>query len=96
MRPLMTFEASAGTTSLKIVNASDHDREFLLENMPGSGVNVTVDNVNGIIVDSKMEYNLYPGFNLNFFRLVPGSNRLHIEGSGKLVVSGRFLHNVTA
>lgn len=93
VKPNITFVPASGTTSLSIVNESDNDREFLLSGIPAS-TTVTVDNNNGIIRETVDNTNLYPGFNLKFFRLVQGDNHLVVTGNGTLTISGRFFHNV--
>ena len=92
-KPTIKF-VPAGTDKLSIVNNSDGDREFLLEDIPISSSTITVDNRNGIITEDVSGYNLYKGFNMNFFRLVHGDNHLTVTGDGTLTIEGRFLHNV--
>ncbi len=96
VKPVLTFKPLAGTKSLRIVNYSDNNRTFQLSNIPSSEVCVFIDNGNGIIQDTKNGYNLYDGFNLNFFRLVQGDNHLIVSGSGTLTIAGRLFHNVAA
>ena len=95
LKPDLYYVSGSGTTSLSIVNADDDNREFLIEDIPTISY-VSVDNTNGIIKDEKLGYNLYGGFNFNFFRLVQGDNNLTVTGTGTLTISGRFLHNVAA
>lgn len=94
IKPILTFEPLSGAKSLRIVNHDDNDRVFLLDGIPSSNVVAVIDNNSGIIQDIKTGYNLYDGFNLNFFRLVHGDNNLTITGNGALTISGRFYHNV--
>lgn len=94
VKPTITFFPKEGTDRLSIVNYSDNGREFLIENLPASNIHIVVDNNNGIIREENNGYNLYDGFNLNFFRLVHGDNRLIVGGDGTLIISGRLLHNV--
>ena len=92
VKPTLMFTPN-GATSISIVNHSDNDREFKIENISDGSV-VLADNLNGILTDtSTYERNLYSGFNLNFFRLVRGDNALTITGKGVLKISGRFLYN---
>ena len=91
--PGIHFIANNELTDLSIVNASDGNREFLLEDIPSSA-EVSIDNTNGIIRDLTGENNLYDGFNMNFFRLVQGDNVIHVSGHGVLTLSWRTLHNV--
>jgi len=57
-------------------------------------LHIQVDNTSGIIQEHNFGYNLYDGFNLNFFRLVHGDNELEVVGDGTLTISGRLLYNV--
>lgn len=93
IKPTLTFIPSAGTSSLRIVNHNDSEREFLLNNLPSS-IRVVIDNNNGIIQEQNFGHNLYDGFNLNFFRLVHGDNNIEVTGNGTLIISGRFLYNI--
>ena len=65
----------------------------MLNDLPSS-IRVVIDNNNGIIQEQNFGYNLYDGFNLNFFRLVHGDNNIEVAGNGTLVISGRFLYNI--
>lgn len=93
IRPMLAFVPSAGTSELTIINHDDGDRVFRIRNLPSS-VSVFVDNANGIIQERNYGYNLYDGFNLNFFRFVHGDNNLEVTGNGVLTISGRLLYNV--
>ena len=90
LKPELTIAPTS--SSFKIVNHSDNDREFSFDGIPTGG-SITVDNNNGIITHSD-GVNLYDKFNLNFFRLVNGANKLEVTGSGTLTIAGRFLYNV--
>lgn len=91
-KPIVTYLPTDGTT-LKIVNESDNNREFLLENIP-SAAHVTINNTSGLIEDKVNGYNLYEGWNKKFIRFVHGDNVLKATGYGTLTISGRFLRNV--
>lgn len=93
LKPDITFMPSGGTTSLSIVNASDNNREFLLEGIRTSAT-VVINNNSGIIRETVFGQNLYDGFNYKFFRLVHGDNNLTVTGNGSLMISGRYLYNV--
>lgn len=93
IKPTLTFLPSAGTSELTIINHDDGDRIFKIKDLPSS-VCVVVDNSNGIIQETNYGYNLYDGFNLNFFRFVHGDNNLEVTGNGVLTISGRLLYNV--
>lgn len=94
LKPMVAFNLASGVRNIKIINKSDNNREFSISNLPAGGLNVEIDNANGIIRDSNDMYNLYGGFNLKFFRLVHGDNILEVTGNGTLTISGRFLCNV--
>lgn len=96
IKPSIFFQPTPNTTKLSIVNQNDGNREFLLEDIPAIAHSIEIDNQNGIIRDTAGKTNLYAGFNLHFFRLVHGDNRLVVTGDGILMISGRFLHNVSA
>lgn len=93
MKPDILFVPSPGTATLSIINSDDDNREFKLTGIP-SGSNIQISNKSGIIRELSHGYNLYDGFNLNFFRLVHGDNNLKVTGDGVLTLSGRFIYNV--
>lgn len=92
--PNLTILPSPGVTSVRIVNRSDHGREFRLDNLPAEELHIEVNNADGIIRELKHGFNLYDGFNTNFFRMVSGDNDLEVIGDGALIISGRFIYNV--
>lgn len=94
IKPILKITPNEGVTEIKIVNKSDNDREFILSDLPASGLEIVIDNNSGIIKELSSDYNLYSGFNLNLFRLVPGDNVLEVTGDGVYSISGRFLYNV--
>ena len=94
IKPVLTYTPSGGESELTIINHDDNDRIFQIKDLPSSGICVVVDNNNGIIQEINYGYNLYDGFNLNFFRFVHGDNNLEVTGNGELTISGRFLYNV--
>lgn len=93
-KPELTICPASGVTDFKIVNKSDNDREFAFTGMPAAGLNIEVDNVNGIIRETVNNYNMYQYFNLNFLRFLPGENILEVTGDGTITLSGQFLYNV--
>lgn len=93
LKPVISFKPNPGITELKIVNKNDNNRTFSLSGL-SSNMDIVIDNNNGIIQETNYGYNLYDGFNLNFFRLVHGDNILEVTGDGVLTISGRFLYNV--
>ena len=92
-KPIITFQPTS-QSNLSIVNNDDNDREFLIDYSMTNSMFVSVDNVNGIILETNHGTNLYPYFNMNFLRLVHGDNHLTVTGNGLLKISGRFLYNV--
>lgn len=95
IKPTITFVPAVGTTTLSIINHDDGDREFRIDDIHSSSV-IEANNLSGILLEKEYGYNLYRGFNLNFFRLVHGDNNLTVTGNGTLTISCRFLHNVAA
>lgn len=93
LKPEISFAPASSTRTLSLVNLNDDNREFKLTGIP-SGASIFVNNSNGIIQELSSGYNLYDGFNLNFFRLVHGDNNIKVTGDGVLTISGRFLYNV--
>ncbi len=93
VKPELFIQVNSGATSLSIINHSDNDREFSLTTLPAAGGQVYVDNANGIIQDTVGGINLYNGFNMNFFRLVHGTNRLTMTGRCVVTMKGRLYHN---
>lgn len=93
-KPHLTILPQTGVTEIRIVNHSDNGREFVLSALPQDGIQIEVDNENGILQENNLGNNLYPGFNLNFLRMVQGDNDLEVIGSCVLKISGRFLYNV--
>lgn len=93
LKPELSFVPSMGTTEFSIVNLDDDNRKFELTRIPND-CSIWVDNSNGIIQELNNGYNLYDGFNLNFFRLVHGDNNLRVTGDGVLTIAGRLLYNV--
>ena len=94
IKPKLDISMSNGGTELKIINHSDNGREFSLSGLPGSGLHITVDNNSGVITEEVSHLNIYPYFNMKFFRLVHGDNDLEISGNGTVTMTGRTLHNV--
>ena len=69
-----------GSNTIQIINQSDSKRTFELRDLPQEYfVVIDVDNENGIITNN-MDLNLYPYFNFEFLKLIPGDNKLRIIG----------------
>ncbi len=92
VRPTLLYQPLEGG-ELRIVNHSDGGREFRLGSLPTGALSIVIDNENEIIRETTAGYNLYVGFNLNFFRLAQGDNRLTLSGAGALSIEGRALYN---
>jgi phage-related protein len=93
IKPELRIVPNDGTTEFTIKNLSDGGRVFQFSGMPAAGLSIYVDNDIGFIREDRHKYNLYPYFNMNFFRLVPGTNNLEITGRGTVTITGRFLYN---
>lgn len=78
-----------GSNSVQIINRSANNRTLKFTGMPQSGLVINVDNENGIITNS-MDLNLYPYFNFEFLRLLPGDNQLEIIGNCILEIQCEF------
>lgn len=94
IKPTLQFQLDTGVSEIKIVNQSANNRTFQIGALPPSGLSVYVDNNSAIIQEMNQGYNLYKGFNLNFFRLVQGDNALVMTGDGVMTMTGRLLYNV--
>ena len=93
--PQMELHLSGGSF-VNIVNESDNGRVFSLTNLPsGQTMNIKIDNENGIITNNR-DHNLYMNFNMNFFRLVRGDNKLQVTGNCKLFLMCEFPVNIGA
>lgn len=93
LRPMLTIRTS-GTDFLIRNDATG--AEFALTGMPTGEKTITVDGENEVVSEKTHGYNLYAYFNFSFPELTPGTNPLHITGSGDLVLTGRYLLNVGA
>lgn len=88
----------ADERNLSIQNQSDNDRIFCFEDIPTEIDKITIDNENMTIIGetagATSAINLYPYFNLNFFRLVRGVNKLKIEGDATVRIVCEFPVNI--
>ena len=83
-----------GTNKLTIINAGDNDRQFVLDRLPfTSSLEIHIDNKNQIITNNH-GLNLYDHFNMNFFRMIRGDNRLIIDGHCRVKFICEFPINV--
>lgn len=95
LKPDLTIAITDGATDFSIRNLDDNEREFKFTEIPSSSKTIFVNNNAGLITSSD-GINLYDKFNMNFFRLVRGDNRLLITGNGTVTISGRKLYNIGA
>lgn len=95
--PVFDIDIS-GATYVELINLDDSRRTMRIDNIPsGSGLSVHIDCQNQIIT-TNTGYNLYPGFNMTFLRLVPGENRITIntDGTGEIRTTCEFPVNIGA
>lgn len=64
--------------------------------LPTGGITILVDNENKILQDANGQYDLYDHFNFQFLEFASGDNHLVIDGTGTVVISGRYQYNVGA
>ena len=79
-----------GNNTIKIINHSNNDITFALEDMPQeNSLEIDIDNENGVITNN-MDLNLYQYFNFEFFKLVYGDNQLEVIGNCQLEIECEF------
>lgn len=66
--------------NISIENKTDNSRIFSFTGLPKNNLVIIIDNKNGIITNN-LDLNLYEYFNMKFFRLLRGENRLIIKGN---------------
>lgn len=95
LKPKMTIHIDAGHAGSSFIlrNISDDGRELKFTDLPGTGLDIELDNDSGIMT-SPGDFLPYDYCNLKFFRFVPGDNNIELEGYGTVKVSGRTYHNV--
>ena len=92
-RPNMEIIINRGD-SIKIENMSDNNRIFQFTGLPsGSPLIIYVDNQNQVITNNK-DLNLYPYFNMKFFRAIRGDNILKITGNATVKFICEFPVNI--
>ena len=90
-----------GASYIQLVNESDGNRMMRLGTtqnpIPSGRIVITIDCLNQIIT-ANTGYNLYPGFNMKFLRLVPGTNTITIttDGTGTLDATCEYPVNIGA
>lgn len=95
LRPMMKIALAAGCTEFAVTNQNTGET-MRFSNLPGGSLTISIDNENCIITEDVAGYNLYDYFNFVFLALEPGDNQLLFEGTGNVVISGRYLYNVGA
>ena len=91
----------AGASFIQFVNTTDGNRTMRLGTVqnpiPSESATITIDCRNQIITAST-GYNLYPGFNMKFLRLAPGTNSITIttDGTGTLSTTCEYPVNIGA
>ena len=84
----------SGGSSISIINTSDNSRIFEFRGLPtGSPLSISVDNENMVITNS-LGLDLYPYFNMNFFRLKRGDNNLIFAGNCNVSIICEFPANI--
>ena len=92
-RPNMEITINEGD-SVTIQNLSDNNRIFQFTGLPNGGpLIINIDNKNQVITNNQ-ELNLYPNFNMKFFRAVRGDNILNITGHAKIKLICEFPVNI--
>lgn len=90
--PVMEFARSGGS-EIRIANATDGGREFVLGNIPESVTTIRVDH-DKCIISNDQSLNLYGGCNYRFLRLKRGENVLQVTGNGTLKFISEFPINL--
>ena len=91
-RPDMKIVCDGGDVS--VTNESDGNRVFEFKGLPANtGLEIYIDNKNQIITNS-LGINLYPYFNMKFFRLIRGENILKIKGDCRVSFICEFPVNI--
>lgn len=93
-KPELTIVPRSST--IEVVNVTDNNRSTKFTGVPTANCTIYMDNNNGILTDKSGGVNLFPFFNMNFFRLLQGNNQLKFTGNGTYTISGMFLHNTGA
>lgn len=92
-KPIIEISMSGGD-SVSITNASDSDRTFSFKGLPaGEPLFIYIDNKNQVITNN-LDINLYPNFNMKFFRMKRGDNHLVINGNCKIKFICEFPVNI--
>lgn len=95
LRPEMKIMLASGCKNFSITNKTT-GTSIQFTALPSGGITILVDNENEILQDAYGQYDLYEHFNFQFLELASGDNQLVFEGTGTVVISGRYLYNVGA
>lgn len=84
-------------TYVQLMNSNDSGRTMRIDNIPSGSISIHIDCQNQIIT-TNTGYNLYPGFNMKFLRLIPGENDIYIntDGTGEFRTVCEFPVNIGA
>lgn len=82
--PKVRVILDSNTSCIEFTNLSDGGRTMRLDNIPLEGNQAIVIDCKNQIISSESGYNLYPGFNMRFLRLVPGENIIDIRTNGNM------------
>lgn len=92
-RPHLEITINGGS-EVSIQNLSDDNRIFQFSGLPsGNPLTIYVDNKNQVITNDK-NLNLYPYFNMKFFRLLRGDNILKLSGNASIKLVCEFPVNI--
>ena len=95
--PTIEYKPTNITQFLSLVNSSDGNRTFRMEFKPASNgaETITIDNKNQIIQSSQgFGRQRFSCFNMNWFRLVRGTNEIEIIGNGLLKFGFSFAKRI--
>ncbi|MPM09840.1 hypothetical protein SDC9_56163 [bioreactor metagenome] len=88
-RPMITVEASGGTSVISINNTGDIIGEFEISGIPSSGAIIVVDCTRCILTSEEMP-DVYSSCNLNFPRFLRGANMIEVSGECVITIQNRF------
>ena len=94
-RPQLEIRLASGCKNFSITNQTT-ETSMQFNSLPSGGITILVDNENEILRDAYGQYDLYDYFNFQFLELASGDNQLLMEGTGTVVIRGRYLYNVGA
>lgn len=86
--PIIELELSGGG-NFELANDSDNGRAAVFTDVPDSVTKIQIDNDHCVITNDQ-DLNLYPYFNMKFFRLKRGHNTIRAIGNGTLRIICEF------